>query len=179
MNTVSKKRVKARIFVNGDPNSGRVFLTSGFQAPFQEGDLLKQIDVNSHFQSYATGGSIMHLFTAEEMKPEEQERLIFSIIKNFPIQYLTKTPFLTTCNSCGHKMVGRKTECEVCGSEDVTLWSRPIGYFRPVMRGKVRKDFKGAKYLFWLSGRVEDFATRKEVRKDDVEEIVREISSIT
>ena len=47
------------------------------------------------------------------------------------------------------------------------------------MRGKVRKDFKGAKYLFWLSGRVEDFATRKEVRKDDVEEIVREISSIT
>jgi len=93
------KRVKPRMFVNGDPASGRVFLTSGFQAPFQEGDLLKQIDVNSHFQSYATGGSIMHLFTAEEMKPEEQERLIFNIIKNFPIQYLTKTPFLTTCNS--------------------------------------------------------------------------------
>jgi len=170
------KRVKAKIYVNGDLTTGRVFLTSGFQAPFQEGDLLKQIDVNSHFQSYATGGSIMHLFTAEEMEPEEQERLIFSIIKNFPIQYLTKTPFLTTCNSCGAKMVGRKRECQNCGSDDVTLWSRPIGYFRPVMRGKVKENFKEAKYLFWLSGRVEDFATRKEVKKEDVEEIVREIS---
>ena len=170
-------KVKPRIYVNGDPETGRVFLTSGFQAPFQEGDLLKQIDVNAHFQSYATGGSIMHLFTAEEMKPEEQEKLIFSIIGNFPIQYLTKTPFLTTCNSCGHKMVGRKTECEKCGSDDVTLWSRPIGYFRPVMRKGVRKDFKNAEYLFWLSGRIEDFATRKEVKREDVEEIVDEISS--
>jgi len=175
----SAKKVKPKMYVNGDPVSGRVFLTSGFQAPFQEGDLLKQIDVNSHFQSYATGGSIMHLFTAEEMKPEEQERLIFNIIKNFPIQYLTKTPFLTTCNGCGHKMVGRKTVCEKCGSEDVTLWPRPIGYFRPVMRGKISKDFKKAQYLFWLSGRIEDFATRKEVTRKDVEEIVNELSSIT
>jgi len=170
-------KVKAKIFVGGDPTTKRVFLTSGFQAPFQEGDLLKQIDVNSHFQSYATGGSIMHLFTAEEMKPEEQERLIFSIIKNFPIQYLTKTPFLTTCNSCGAKSVGRKTKCPKCGSEDITLWSRPIGYFRPVMRGKVSKNFKKAEYLFWLSGRVEDFATRKEVKKEDLEEIVRELQN--
>jgi ribonucleoside-triphosphate reductase len=171
------KKVVPKMFVNGDPSTGKVFLTSGFQAPFQEGDLLKQIDVNSHFQSYATGGSIMHLFTAEEMKPEEQEKLIFNIIKNFPIQYLTKTPFLTTCNSCGHKMVGRKTSCDNCGSDDVTLWSRPIGYFRPVMRGKVREDFKGAQYLFWLSSRVEDFATRKEVTKRDLEELLSELSS--
>jgi anaerobic ribonucleoside-triphosphate reductase len=112
------------------------------------------------------------------MKPEEQEKLIFGIIRNFPIQYLTKTPFLTTCNSCGHKMVGRKTKCEKCNSEDVTLWSRPIGYFRPVMRGKIEENFKSAQYLFWLSGRIEDFATRKEVCKKDVEEIVDELSSI-
>ncbi len=171
------KVVRPKIYVNGDPSSGRVFLTSGFQAPFQEGDLLKQIDVNSHFQSYATGGSIMHLFTAEEMSPEEQERLIFGIIKNFPIQYLTKTPFLTTCNNCGYKMVGRRTKCERCGSDDVTLWSRPIGYFRPVMRKKISEDFKSAEYLFWLSGRIEDFSTRKEVTRKDLEEILDEISS--
>jgi len=172
------QKIKPKICVNGDPSSKKVFLTSGFQAPFQEKDLLAQIDVNSHFQSYATGGSIFHLFTAEEMTPEEQEKLIFNIIDNFPIQYLTKTPFLTTCNTCGHKMVGRKTSCERCGSEDVTLWSRPIGYFRPVMRGKISKDFKEANYLFWLNGRIEDFATRKEVRKEDVEHILEELNSM-
>ena len=174
-----KTKVKPKMFVNGDPKSGRVFLTSGFQAPFQEGDLLKQIDVNSHFQSYATGGSIMHLFTAEELTPEEQEKLIFNVIENFPIQYITKTPFLTSCNACGHKVVGRKTECPKCGSTDVTVWSRPIGYFRPVMRGNISKDFKKAEHLFWLSSRVEDFATRKEVTKKDLEEIVEELHSIT
>ena len=170
-------KVKPRIYVSGDPSSNRVFLTSGFQAPFQEGDLLKQIDVNSHFQSYATGGSIMHLFTAEEMTPEQQERLIFNIIQHFPIQYLSKTPFLSSCNDCGYKMVGKRTKCEKCGSEDITLWSRPIGYFRPVMRGKVSEDFRNAEYVFWLSGRVEDFATRKEVTKKDVEEIVEEMQA--
>jgi ribonucleoside-triphosphate reductase len=47
------------------------------------------------------------------------------------------------------------------------------------MRGKISKDFKKAEYLFWLNGRIEDFATRKEVTKKDVEEIVDELSSIT
>jgi anaerobic ribonucleoside-triphosphate reductase len=168
---------KPRIYVNGDVASRRVFLTSGFQAPFQEGDLLKQIEVNAHFQAYATGGSIMHLFTAEELTPEQQEKLIFGIIENFPIQYLSKTPFLTVCNSCGRKMIGKRTECVSCGSKDVTLWSRPIGYFRPVMRLNVSKDFKKADYIFWLNGRIEDFATRKEITKRDIEHVVEEISS--
>jgi hypothetical protein len=46
------------------------------------------------------------------------------------------------------------------------------------MRGKIKENFKSAQYLFWLSGRIEDFATRKEVCKKDVEEIVDELSSI-
>lgn len=167
-----------RIYVSGDPVTRRVFLTSGFQAPSSEQNLLRQVDVASHFQSYASGGSILHVFTGEEMTPEQQERLIRGIIENFPVQYMTKTPFLTSCNVCGHKMVGRKTECEKCGSEDVTLWSRPIGYFRPVMRGKVSEDFKNAENLFWLSGRIEDFATRKEVKKEDVEMMVEEMFSL-
>jgi ribonucleoside-triphosphate reductase len=169
---------QAKTYVSGDPSTGRVFLTSGFQAPFQEKDLMKQIDVNSHFQSYATGGSIFHVFTSEEMTPEEQEKLIFSIIRNFPIQYMTKTPFLTTCNECKHKMVGKKNKCEKCGSKDVTCYSRPIGYFRPVLRGNVSDDFKQADHLFWLNGRVEDFATRKEVTKKDIEYMIEELSSL-
>jgi len=167
-----------RIYVSGDPVSKRVFLTSGFQAPSSEQNLLNQVDVASHFQSYASGGSILHLFTGEEMTAEEQERLIRGIIENFPVQYLTKTPFLTVCNTCGHKTVGRKNECERCGSKDVTLWSRPIGYFRPVMRGNVSKDFKDADNLFWLSGRIEDFSTRKEVTREDVNFMVEEFFSL-
>jgi anaerobic ribonucleoside-triphosphate reductase len=170
--------VKPKIFVQGDPSSKRVFLTSGFQAPFQEKDLISQIDVNSHFQSYATGGSIFHLFTTEEMSEGEQEKLIFSIIENFPIQYLTKTPVLTICNKCGHKMVGKHDKCSKCGSTDVSVWSRPIGYFRPVLRGNIKKDFKDADHKFWLDGRVEDFATRKDVTKKDIEEIAEELNSI-
>ena len=166
-----------RIYVSGEPGTGKVFLTSGFQAP-SSANLMRQIDVASHFQSYASGGSILHIFTGEEMTPEQQERLIWSIIENFPIQYLTKTPFLSVCNDCGHKMVGRKNKCLCCGSDDITIWSRPIGYFRPVMRKKISKDFKSAKYLFWLNGRIEDFSTRKEIGLKDVEEIIDEIYSL-
>jgi len=178
---MQEKLRKAEMYVNGDVETGRVFLTSGFQAPFQEKDLIKQLDVNSHFQSYATGGSIFHLFTAEELSPEKQEELIFNIFRNFPIQYMTKTPVLSVCNDCGNKMVGKHNMCNKCGSDDITVWSRPIGYFRPVMRKSIKKDFKDAKYKFWLSSRIEDFSTRKDVTNKDIEEIkvyINELNSL-
>ena len=165
-----------KFFVQGDVNSKRVFLTSGFQLPFQEEDLVSQIDNAALFQGFSSGGSILHLFTSENLEANAQIQLVKSIFYNFPVYYITKTPYLTTCNSCNHKMVGRYNKCEKCGSDDVTLWSRPIGYFRPVMRKSVSSDFKNAEYKFWLDGRIEDFSTRKEVTKSDIENILNEIS---
>jgi len=170
--------VKFNFYVQGDAQNKKVFLTSGFQLPSQEEDLASRIDNAATFQGFASGGAIEHLFTNEEMTVEQQINMVTGIMKNFPVYYMTKTPFLTTCNDCGHKMVGRKNKCELCESDDITLWSRPIGYFRPVMRGKVTEDFTNAEYKFWLDGRVQDFATRKEIYKKDIEDMLEELSSL-
>jgi len=168
--------IKPKMYVQGDVESGKVFLTSGFQLPFQEEDLLTQVDNAGLFQGFASGGAVLHLFTNEELSVEQQIKLVKSIMNNFPVYYMTKTPFLTTCNSCGHKMVGKHNKCEKCGSDDVTLWSRPIGYFRPVMRKNVDKNFENAEYKFWLDGRIKDFSTRKEVTEKDVNDLIEEIN---
>ncbi len=170
--------VKPKMFVSGSVDGQRVFLTSGFQAP-SSAPLFEQIDVAAHFQSYATGGAILHLFTVENLSEKEQEDLIFRIFENFPVQYMTKTPFLTVCNECGHKAVGLHHVCPNCRGTDVTLYSRPIGYFRPVLRKEISADLSDARFKFWLDGRIEDFRTRYRVSKKDVESIVEELSSIS
>ena len=48
-------RKKGTIFVNGFVESGRVYLTSGFQPPY-DGELGKQIRISAEGQAYATGG---------------------------------------------------------------------------------------------------------------------------
>ena len=166
------------MYLQGDMERGEVFLTSGFQPPAAEGDLVDQLDVSCHFQAYATGGAVLHLFLGEELSGEQKVRLIRSIVENFPVYYFTLTPVLVVCNECGEKRVGKWDRCAKCGSDDVTVWSRPVGYFRPVMRKRVRKDFRGAEYTFWLDARIEDFARRKVWMQEDIERFIDEVEEV-
>lgn len=161
------------IVVSGDLD--KVFLTSGFLPPFAEGDLLSQVDVACHFQAYATGGSVLHLFIGEELSVDQKESLIKSLVFNFPIQYFTITPLLTVCNTCSAKKVGKHRKCGNCHSDDVTIWCRPVGYFRPVLRGRISKDFRHAQEEFWIQERIVDFSQRKVWNMDDIQEIINEI----
>ena len=163
------------MYLQGDVLSGEVFLTSGFQPPASDGDLLQQLDASCHFQAYATGGAVLHLFIGEELNADQKIRLIKNIVQNFPIYYFTLTPVLTVCNECGEKMVGKHTVCRRCKSDDVTVWCRPVGYFRPVMRKRIRGDFRGAEYTFWLDARVVDFASRRVWMQEDIERFVDEV----
>jgi anaerobic ribonucleoside-triphosphate reductase len=161
----------SEMYVSGNPETGNVFLTSGFLPPFQEEDLLKQIDVSCHFQSYATGGSILHLFLGEEINVEKKVDIIKKLTST-PLQYFTLTSTLMKCNNCKEKIVGKHNVCPKCKSKDVTLWSRPIGYFRPVLRDNITGDFTSAKYQYWTKPRVVEFSQRRLVVEDDYEALL-------
>ena len=150
------------IYVSGTRE--RPLLTSGFQPPFSERSLTKLIYVSAHTQNYATGGSVLHLFIGERLTVSQKKKLVRSIFENHPVKYITLTPTLSRCNSCGFKAVGEKLRCPSCGSDDVTIYSRVIGYFRPIARKVLVKDperglYEGAENV-WQDSRRADWATR-------------------
>lgn len=164
------------IYLSGDKSVGEVFLTSGFLPPFYEYDLYRQIDTACNFQSYATGGSVLHIFLGERLTLEQKKNLVESLTK-LPLQYFTLTTVLTTCNECKAKMFEKTNICRKCGSADVTFWTRPVGYFRPVMRKNISNDFTSAEYEFSLRSRIREYSTRRIVSVEDVEDIISEITS--
>lgn len=157
-----------RIYVSGDMENGNVYLTPGFQPPVDSGSLEEQIKVHSEMQSYASGGSIFHINLEEKMDVNTKNRFIKSMFENFPIRYVSLTPLLSVCNFCGEKQLGKRTTCSSCGSTDIVCWSRPVGYFRPAIKGNISNDLKKADERFWSKHKIEELSRRVLYSKKDL-----------
>lgn len=64
--------------------------------------------------------------------------------------YWSFTPAQTHCPKCGRTFTGLYTACPECGHEGVEVWSRIVGYYRPLGN--------------WLSARRREFWTRRHYR---------------
>jgi len=123
-----------------DP-SNPVYSTS--IAPYYaEMELPERIEIEAKVQKYFTGGVMMHIFLAEEPEPEALAKLAKRIMET-DIVYWSFTPALSHCPKCGRTFTGLYRSCPVCGNENVEIWSRIIGYYRPIKNWNPqrRKEF--------------------------------------
>jgi ribonucleoside-triphosphate reductase len=161
------------IFVRGDLSGSGVFLTSGFQPPYQVGSLSQQLRISSETQRFATGGSIQHIFLNEKPDRYAVRDFVRRVFSSLPIIYITLTPTLTLCGDCSGRITGEHYTCPICGSEDTIVYSRVIGYYRPVARKVLSADRK--RHLFegeenyWQGGRRADWVTRLKVSAGELE----------
>lgn len=159
-------------YVKGSLEGSGVFLTSGFQPPFDGKSLMKQLQVSAQTQLMATGGSVQHIFLNEKPNSEVLKRFIKNLFSSMPIIYITLTPTLSVCNECNSKLVGEVERCPYCLSDDVTVYSRVIGYYRPVARKIKKKDRERYIYEgeenYWQGGRRADWVTRKKVSEGEL-----------
>ncbi len=165
------------IYVGGSLEGSGVFLTAGFQPPYEGQSLAKQIEVSSQTQRFATGGSIQHIFLNEKAGAEVLAKFVKNLFSSKPIIYITLTPTLSVCNSCGAKIVGERYKCPYCGSDDTTVYSRVIGYYRPIARkikvaDRERFIFEGEEN-YWQGGRRADWVVRKKVLEPELLEALR------
>ncbi|MDQ7038584.1 MAG: anaerobic ribonucleoside-triphosphate reductase [Aquificota bacterium] len=159
-------------YVKGGLEGSGVFLTAGFQPPFDCPSIARQLEVSSHTQRFATGGSIQHIFLNEKPTAEALRNFIRKTFENLPIIYMTLTPTLSVCNTCSKKTVGEHFTCPYCGSGDTVVYSRVIGYYRPIARRikKVDKDrfvYEGEEN-YWQGGRRADWVVRKKVIMEEL-----------
>lgn len=98
-------------------------------------------------QKAYTGGTVIHLYTAEQMDYTQVKRLVKKIFTKYEIPYLTLSPIVSICKKCGY-IAGEHTICPTCQGETV-IWTRVMGYHRPVKsfnNGK-KSEFKERKLL--------------------------------
>src|SRR5690625_1646692 len=116
------------IFVQGEGENP--YLTSGCMTPFSEEDFLEQLENSAEFQGYATSGSVLHHFLESKVKPESLAIYLDKIFSK-PINYITLTPTITSCMTCGQKIVAEDTKnihhCPVCEANDNSKFNMVIG----------------------------------------------------
>lgn len=164
------------IFVQGEGDNP--YLTSGCMTPFSEEDFLEQLENSAEFQGYATFGSVLHHFLEAKVKPEALAKYLDKIFEK-PINYITLTPTITSCMSCGQKIIAEDAknihQCPVCESKDIATFSRVIGYLKMISRNNIHVDDRGyyeGKYNFWSKARRHDWTIRKRLKEDVLKEVV-------
>ena len=106
--------------------------TNSTQLPVEyTDDIFECMDLQDELQSLYTGGTVQHLYIGERIEDIEVcKTLIRDVFMKYKMPYISITPTFSICNSHGY-IAGEHFECPVCG-EDTEVWSRVVGYLRPV-----------------------------------------------
>ena len=152
-----------------------VFLTSGFQPPYQEKNIWAQIQISWEFQSYATWWSVQHFFVWEKIPLDTKIKLIKSTFSK-PVSYMTLTPTITICEDCWKQVVWEHLICPYCSSVNVMVASRIIGYLKPIASKNLKKEDNKLSWKdnFWQDSRRADYITRKATFTEDINALMQD-----
>jgi len=94
-----------------------------------------------------TGGTVLHLFLGERIHDWKLCRdFVKKVIANNRLPYITVTPTFSVCPTHGY-ISGEVKTCPTCQST-CEVWSRVVGYFRPVQE--------------WNKGKKSEYTDREE-----------------
>jgi ribonucleoside-triphosphate reductase (formate) len=98
-------------------------------------------------QTRYTGGTVLHLFLGERINDWTACRdFVKKVANSFKLPYFTITPTFSICPNHGY-LHGETDVCSICKAP-CEIWSRIVGYFRPVDQ--------------WNKGKKSEFEERKE-----------------
>ncbi len=136
---------KAREVVKGDLEKARKMLAMGeHDVPvyYSNGthvyvgapiSLWDRIKIEHKFFPVLDGGNMFHVWLGEaHPDPEALYKLTEKICRNTQIGYFAYTKDLTICRDCNAVSPLVQRKCPVCGSTNVSWWSRVTGYYQEV-----------------------------------------------
>ena len=99
--------------------------------PHYSEDIFEVVDLQDELQAKYTGGTVLHLYTADLIEePELVGLLIQKIFNRYELPYVSYTPTFSHCPAHGY-IRGQHFECPKCGAKAL-VYSRVTGYYRPV-----------------------------------------------
>jgi len=123
------------------------YYTNSTQLPVNyTDDIYETLELQDDLQVRYTGGTVLHIFLGEQVTDTSTLRnVIRKIATSFRLPYFTITPTFSVCPSHGY-LNGEQEECSIC-SEETEIYSRVVGYLRPVKQ--------------WNNGKQAEFDMRK------------------
>lgn len=109
----------------------------------QGGEIAKSID----------GGQASHINLEDNLNKEQYTKLLEYAVQ-VGNSYITFNVPQTQCDDCGFIAKHPFKKCPKCGSEKVTLWTRIIGYLRPIKAWSEARQIEGLKREFTEKNKV-------------------------
>lgn len=108
------------------------YYTNSTQLPVEyTDDIFETIDLQDELQSLYTGGTVLHLYLGECVpEPKIAANLIRKVFEKYKLPYVSITPTFSICKNHGY-LKGEQEVCSECG-EKTEIWSRVVGYLRPI-----------------------------------------------
>ncbi|WP_422115472.1 ribonucleoside triphosphate reductase [Brachybacterium sp. UNK5269] len=125
------------------------YYTNSSQIPVgTTADPFEALELQEELQSRYTGGTVLHLYMDEAMSSATACReLVRRALTRFRLPYLTVTPTFSICPTHGY-LTGEHLECARCG-QVCEVWTRVMGYFRPVSSFNIGKQGEHAERTFF------------------------------
>ncbi|WP_298087868.1 ribonucleoside triphosphate reductase [uncultured Corynebacterium sp.] len=130
------------------------FYTNSSQLPVgYTDDPFRALAEQEDLQSKYTGGTVLHLYMGEALDSGQAcATLVRRSLENFHLPYVTVTPTFSVCAAHGYHS-GELEACPTCGGE-VEVWTRVMGYFRPVSSFNIGKKGEHHERLPFAQGHV-------------------------
>ncbi|WP_182353915.1 ribonucleoside triphosphate reductase [Flaviflexus huanghaiensis] len=117
-------------------------------------DAFEELMLQDELQKKYTGGTVLHLYMNERMSSGEAcKQLVKRALTRFRLPYLTITPTFSICPTHGY-LAGEHFTCERCAQQNPSaepveceVWTRVMGYFRPVQSFNIGKKGEYAERL--------------------------------
>ena len=106
-------------------------------------DPFEALERQDELQTKYTGGTVLHLYMSERLStPDAARELVRRSLSRFRLPYLTITPTFSICPNHGY-LAGEHQECPRCAEvgrmQECEVWTRVMGYHRPVASFNVGK----------------------------------------
>ncbi|MFA7075530.1 MAG: ribonucleoside triphosphate reductase [Candidatus Izemoplasmatales bacterium] len=101
-------------------------------------DVFKALNIQDKLQVLYTSGTVFHVFLGERM-PDwlTTSKLVKAIADNYKLPYYTISPTYSVCTTHGY-LNGVYEKCPIC-NEEVEIYSRITGYYRPIKNWNLGK----------------------------------------
>jgi ribonucleoside-triphosphate reductase len=112
---------------------GYFYLTNSSHIPVShESDIVAHIKNADKFHPLTKGGNILHVFLGESYHDPIAIWKLNKKILDTNTNFWALTTNFSYCNCCHNTFNEALEECSICGSDDLTVYSRITGYFVPV-----------------------------------------------
>lgn len=112
---------------------------------YAEVSIAERLEYEAQVQQEFTGGVMVHIFLFEAPDLPALKKFVYNVVTNTKVVYFSVTPAISVCPKCSWREVGIYESCPKCGGR-ADVWSRVVGYYRPVR--------------FWNVGKRAEFSTR-------------------